>query len=47
MEVQRERGKGAVVGKALEDFADVRDPEGPLEAVADFLEALGEGHGRG
>jgi hypothetical protein len=47
MEVQSEGGKGAVVGEALEDFADVRDPEGTLEAVANFLQALGKRHARG
>jgi hypothetical protein len=47
VEIQSERGKGSVVGEALEDFGNVGDPEGALEAVADFLEALGERHGRG
>ena len=43
LEVDGERGEGAVVGEALEDFGDVGDPEGALEAVADFGEALGRG----
>ena len=47
MEIQGERGKGAVVGEALEDFADVGDPEGGLESVVNLLEALAEGHARG
>jgi len=46
VKIQGERGEGSVVGEALEDFADVGDPEGALEAVADFLEARGERHGR-
>ncbi len=47
VEIQSERGKGTVVREALENFADVSDPEGALEAIADFLEALGERHARG
>src|ERR1700760_1097108 len=45
LKVDGERGEGAVVGEALENFGDVGDPEGALEAIADFSEALGEGHG--
>src|SRR5580704_17757800 len=44
LEVDGEGREGAVVGEALEDFGDVGDPEGALEAVADFGEAVGEGH---
>src|SRR3989440_7382454 len=32
------------VGKALENFRDVGDPEGALEAGADFVESLAEAH---
>jgi hypothetical protein len=39
-----ERGECAVIGEALENLADVGDPEGALEAVADFLEPLAKAH---
>ena len=42
MQVARERCKGRVVGKPLEQFADVGDPEGPLKSGANFAEALGK-----
>src|SRR3979490_409328 len=42
--VEGQGGKRAVVGKALEDFRDVGDPEGALEAVADFLEPWAQAH---
>ena len=42
VEVNREDGGGAVVGDALEDFREVGDPEGGLEAFANFLQALGK-----
>jgi len=44
MEVQPKRGESAVVGEALENLADVGDPEGALEAGADFVETLAEIH---
>jgi len=44
LKVKGERGERAVVGEALEDFRDVGDPEGTLEAVADFLEPLAKAH---
>jgi hypothetical protein len=44
LKIEGEGGKRAVVGKALEDFRDVGDPEGALEAVADFLEPLAKAH---
>jgi hypothetical protein len=46
LEIEREGRKCAVVREALENFTDVGDPEGALEAVANFLEALGETHAR-
>src|SRR5207248_2135496 len=39
-----EGGECAVVGEALEDFRDVGDPEGTVEAGADFVEPLGKAH---
>jgi hypothetical protein len=45
LEIDGEGGKGAIVGEALEDLADVGDPEGALEAVANFLEPLAKAHG--
>ena len=42
VEVNREDGGGAVVGDALEDFREVGDPEGGLEAFANFFQALGK-----
>ncbi len=43
LQVKRERSKCTVVGEALENLGDIRDPEGPLEASADFAKALGKG----
>src|SRR5437763_761870 len=34
--------KRAVVGEALENLADIRDPKGPLEAGADLTQAIAE-----
>ena len=42
VEVTREEDGGAVVGQALEEFAEVGDPEGGLEAFANFFQALGK-----
>ena len=42
-EINREYGGGGVVGDALENFGEVGDPEGGLEAGANFFEALCEG----
>jgi hypothetical protein len=44
MEIVGERGESSIVGKPLEDFTDVRDPEGGLEPITDFLHALAEAH---
>jgi len=44
VEIVGERSESAVVGKALENFRDVGDPEGALEAGADFVESLAEAH---
>jgi hypothetical protein len=44
LEVEGQRSERAVVGEALEDFRDVGHPEGPLKAVADFLEPLAKAH---
>jgi hypothetical protein len=44
VEVVGERGEGSVVREALEEFADVGDPEGARETAADFLPALRETH---
>ena len=44
VEIVGEGGESAVVGEALEDFRDVGDPEGALEAGADFVETLAETH---
>ena len=38
--VARQRGEGRVVGKALEQLADVGDPERPLEADANVVPPL-------
>ena len=38
LQIDGERRERAVIREALEDFADIGDPEGTLEAVADFLE---------
>jgi hypothetical protein len=37
MEVTHEDRKNRIVGETFENLADVRDPEGPFEAGADFL----------
>ena len=42
LQIQGERSKRPVVGKTLENFGDVGDPERLLEPGADFLEALRE-----
>ena len=42
LQIESERGEGAVVSEALENLRDVRDPEGPLKSGADFFEALRE-----
>jgi hypothetical protein len=47
LEIQSQGGESTIVGEALEDFADVGDPEGAVKAVANFLEALGKSHARG
>src|SRR5207245_11685181 len=39
-----ERSESAVVREALEDFADVGDPEGPLETGTDLVQTLAEAH---
>jgi hypothetical protein len=45
VEIAGERGESRVVGEPLEEFTDIGDPEGPLKAVADFLEPLTKTHG--
>ena len=40
LQIQSQRSERSVVGKALENFGDIGDPEGPLEAGANFTEAL-------
>jgi len=42
LEVDGQRGERAVVGEALEDFADVGDPERTLEASSNFAQAFRE-----
>jgi hypothetical protein len=42
LQVQGKRSESAVVRKALEDLADIRDPEGTLEAGADLMQAFGK-----
>jgi len=44
LQIERQRGERAVIGEALEDFADVGDPERPLEAVANFFKPLAKAH---
>ena len=44
VQIARQRSEGGVVGEPLEELADVGDPEGPLEAGADVVPTLGEGH---
>src|SRR5439155_16705424 len=44
VEIVGESGECAVVGEALEDFRDVGDPEGTVEAGAYFVEPLGKTH---
>jgi hypothetical protein len=43
MQIAGERCERRVVGKALEEFADVSDPEGPLKAGANLVQAIGKG----
>jgi hypothetical protein len=40
MEISRQRGEGRVVGKPLEQLADVGDPEWTLEAHANVAPTL-------
>ena len=40
LQVESQRRERAVVGEALENFGDVGDPEGTLEAGANFMQAL-------
>jgi hypothetical protein len=40
VQIPGQDGKHGVVGKPLEQLADVGDPEGAFESGADFLEAL-------
>ena len=40
LQVQGERRKSSVVGKTLEDLADVGNPEGPLEASANLVTSV-------
>src|SRR5882724_10849585 len=44
LDVEGEGSEYAVVREALEDLADVRDPEGPLEARSYLLESLAKTH---
>jgi len=44
VEIVGKGGESAVVGEALEDLCDVRDPERTLEAGANFLEPLAKAH---
>ena len=44
MEIVGQRGECPIVRKALEDFADVGDPERSLESIADFLKPLPKAH---
>src|SRR2546425_215232 len=44
VEIVGEGGKCAVVGEALEDFRDVGDPEGTVEAGSYLVETLAETH---
>ena len=44
VEIAREGGESGVIGEALEEFADVGDPEGTLEAGAYFRDALADVH---
>ncbi len=44
VQVARQRGERRVIGKPLEQFADVGDPEGPLEAGANVIPTLGKAH---
>src|SRR6266566_2226547 len=44
VKIPRKRGEGGVIGESLEEFADVRDPEGTLEAGANLMQAFGKGH---
>ncbi len=44
VQIARQRGEGRIVREALEELADVGDPEGPLEAGANVVPTLGEGH---
>ncbi len=46
MQINCERRKRGVVGEPLEKFADVGDPEGALEAGANFLPTIGEAQER-
>ena len=44
VEIAGQRRKGGVIGKALEQFADVGDPERPLKAGAHFRDSLPDVH---
>ncbi len=41
LQVQRQRRERSIVGEAFKNFSDIGHPEWPLEAGADFAEALG------
>src|SRR6266480_1873092 len=47
VKVAGQRSERRIVGEALEELAEVGDPEGTLESVADFLEPLAKSHVRG
>src|SRR5207245_157591 len=47
VKVAGQRSESRIVGEALEELAEVGDPEGTLEAVADFQEPLAKSHVRG
>jgi hypothetical protein len=42
VKVARQYGKDRIVGKALEKFANVGDPEGTFEAGANLLQTFGK-----
>src|SRR6185369_14433110 len=44
LKIYREGRERAVVRNALEDFADVGNPERPLEPIANFLQPLAKTH---
>src|SRR5208282_1295620 len=43
LQVQSKRSERPIVGKALKDFGNVRDPEWPFEPGANFLQAFRKG----